>query len=239
MTESATMSPPTRRLRWWQAYGAWLLGGLSWGILARAWMRLISTQPEFTWSGTIFILTVATLIAAFLGLPMLLRRRPGTRRARSAPAVGALAIFPLGMGPGAVMLPAIIGGALALHGREVNGKIARALLTLVAFGAVLLVGRTGTVSIPLVGAIALVVVLVIPRAGVTVAAAILALGAVGLVIRDLFGGGLPAWRSVAGALGYLLLVGLALAAYGTALTGRTALRLRRQPPTVDSRKAEM
>src|ERR687898_224194 len=32
-----------------------LLGGVVWGIDARVWMRFISTDPEFTWSGTLFI----------------------------------------------------------------------------------------------------------------------------------------------------------------------------------------
>ena len=32
-----------------------LAGGLAWGVIPRLWMRFISTNPEFTWSGTLFI----------------------------------------------------------------------------------------------------------------------------------------------------------------------------------------
>src|SRR5918994_253213 len=58
-----------------------LLGGVVWGIDARVWMRFISTDPEFTWSGTLFIVIgfgVAGLgqAAGYLG------RRAGLRRSR-------------------------------------------------------------------------------------------------------------------------------------------------------------
>ena len=32
-----------------------LTGGLALGVISRLWMRWISTDPEFSWSGTIFI----------------------------------------------------------------------------------------------------------------------------------------------------------------------------------------
>ena len=32
-----------------------LVGGLAWGTMARLWMRFISTNVEFTWGGTLFI----------------------------------------------------------------------------------------------------------------------------------------------------------------------------------------
>jgi hypothetical protein len=35
--------------------GAGFLAGVIWGALARLWMRWTSTEPEFTWSGTLFI----------------------------------------------------------------------------------------------------------------------------------------------------------------------------------------
>ena len=48
--------------------------GLGWGAVARIFMRLISDDPEFTVSGTAFILVVFTLAGAFAGLAFAARR---------------------------------------------------------------------------------------------------------------------------------------------------------------------
>jgi len=53
--------------------------GLVWGIAARIWMRLISTRPEFTISGTAIILVIAMVFGAFVGFAFAARRR-GWRR---------------------------------------------------------------------------------------------------------------------------------------------------------------
>jgi hypothetical protein len=44
--ERATTAPP----RSLSIVGGFLVGGLVWGVVARLWMRLITTDPEFTWS---------------------------------------------------------------------------------------------------------------------------------------------------------------------------------------------
>lgn len=49
--------------------------GLLWGIVARIWMRLISTNPEFSIEGTAYILIVATLFGASTGLAFSARQR--------------------------------------------------------------------------------------------------------------------------------------------------------------------
>ncbi len=53
--------------------------GFVWGIAARIWMRLISTKPEFTISGTAAILVIAMVFGAFVGFAFAARRR-GWRR---------------------------------------------------------------------------------------------------------------------------------------------------------------
>lgn len=53
--------------------------GLVWGIAARIWMRLISTNPEFTISGTAAILVIAMLFGVFVGFAFAARWR-GWRR---------------------------------------------------------------------------------------------------------------------------------------------------------------
>jgi len=42
--------------------------GLAWGTTIRLWMRFISTDPEFTWSGTGYILGATTVAGLLLGL---------------------------------------------------------------------------------------------------------------------------------------------------------------------------
>lgn len=51
--------------------------GLTWGVAMRVWMRFISTNPEFSVSGTGAILVVTTVAGALLGLARLRRRRDG------------------------------------------------------------------------------------------------------------------------------------------------------------------
>jgi hypothetical protein len=92
-----------------------LVGGLAWGTIARLWMRFISTNPEFTWSGTLFIVIgfgIAGLAqsGAYLG-----RRANLARPALTAlRVVAVIALLPLGVAAGASMFPTIILATLAL-----------------------------------------------------------------------------------------------------------------------------
>jgi hypothetical protein len=92
-----------------------LVGGLAWGMNARLWMRFISTNPEFTWSGTLFIVIgfgIAGLAqsGAYLG-----RRANLTRPAMTVlRVVAVIALLPLGFAAGASMFPTIILATLAL-----------------------------------------------------------------------------------------------------------------------------
>lgn len=91
------------------------MGGLAWGMIARLWMRFISTNPEFTWSGTLFIVIgfgIAGLAqsGAYLG-----RRANLARPAMTAlRVVAVIALLPLGVAAGASMFPTIILATLAL-----------------------------------------------------------------------------------------------------------------------------
>ncbi len=85
------------------------VGGLAWGILMRLWMRYISTDPEFSWSGTLFILGAATVVGLLLGFARLRRLRGGVGWWRST----ALSLALLGAA-GAVMWPSVVAGAIAI-----------------------------------------------------------------------------------------------------------------------------
>lgn len=106
------------------------LAGLVWGILMRGWMRFVSPTPEFSWSGTGFILGASTIAGACLGLAWM-RRRDGGRgwwRLWGVPMVL------LGVGAGGVMLPSVLLGALAL-GRTNWNRVVRAVIGALAVAA--------------------------------------------------------------------------------------------------------
>jgi hypothetical protein len=90
------------------------VAGLAWGVVARLWMRFISTDPEFTWSGTLFIIFGFGIFGLTQGVALAGRRagwrRPGLTVAR---VVGGIGMVPIFGGAGALMLPTVLGGGLA------------------------------------------------------------------------------------------------------------------------------
>jgi hypothetical protein len=106
--------------------------GLVWGIAARVWMRLITTDPpEFSWAGTLLIVGFAALAGLGTGL---VRGASVTGRRRwwrvCALVALLLAIAPQGI---FAFLPAFVLGGLALSGRWPVGV--RVLLGLVTAAA--------------------------------------------------------------------------------------------------------
>jgi len=83
--------------------------GAAWGILARMWMRLISTNPEFSWSGTLFIVGLAALLGAGVGLVDAALRTGRSRWWRLAVLPGLLLL----LGPGTLLAPSFLMGGLA------------------------------------------------------------------------------------------------------------------------------
>ena len=100
----------------------WLLAplgfvsGVALGVIARLWMRWISGDPEFSWGGTIFIVTAFALLGMTQGIAAAARvggrRRPVVTVARVFGVIGMMTIF---AGAGAIMLPTVVGGGLALY----------------------------------------------------------------------------------------------------------------------------
>lgn len=114
------------------------LGGLLWGILMRLWMRFISTDPEFSWSGTGFILGAAFLAGLGLGTAYALSRkgRRGWWRLFGLP------VILLGGGAGSIMLPGVILGGLAFGRRNWPKAVRIALGTVAIGGTLALIGLT-------------------------------------------------------------------------------------------------
>lgn len=83
--------------------------GLGWASVMRTWMRYISTDPDFSWSGTIFILVAGTIVGSVLGFARKRRRAGGVGWWR----LSILSLMLLGAG-GAVMWPSVVLGAAAI-----------------------------------------------------------------------------------------------------------------------------
>ena len=92
-------------------------GGVVWGIAARSWMRLLSTDPEFSWSGTMVIVMIATSVWTGGGIVAASRRR--SDRFRVAGRVGGSVLcLVLGLGQGALLLPTALFGGLSFARRR-------------------------------------------------------------------------------------------------------------------------
>jgi hypothetical protein len=132
--------------------------GLMWGIAARLWMRLISTQPEFSIPGTAAILIITTLFGACAGLAFAARRRGWRRWGHYVPRGLAVMFFlPFGIAGGLPLMLTMLLATLALTQTAVIGLWVLAALTLLAsVGADIAIPAIVTVTVPTI-AVALTV----------------------------------------------------------------------------------
>jgi hypothetical protein len=120
---------------------AGLFGGLTLGIIARAWMRLISDDPQFTWNGTIFIVGGFTVFGFTQSVVAVARQRARRRWTLTiVRVIGTIGLMPLFIGAGALMMPTVVAGGLAKARVEWN-NIARWIALALATVPVLVVGR--------------------------------------------------------------------------------------------------
>jgi hypothetical protein len=112
--------------------------GAGWGVLARIWMRLISSDPEFSWTGTLAIIGLAALLGCGVGM-VAASRRAGRSLWWTLAVIPGLALF---LSPGMLLAPCFLIGALAYARR---GRILRALgwagILLPIVGSTLLIAR--------------------------------------------------------------------------------------------------
>lgn len=91
-----------------------VLGAL-WAVVARLWMRLISTEPEFTWTGTLMIIAFAAWLGLGVGLVYGTRGRGRLRWLRLLGVPG-LVLF---ASPGLLFAPAfLLGSAMWNHAEQ-------------------------------------------------------------------------------------------------------------------------
>ena len=100
-------------------FARWFAVGLAWGAIARLFMRLISTTPEFSWAGTGMILAFAGLFWGLIGVVVAARAAGRTRWWRLAPLPG-LILF---AGAGLFLLPGAIAVALTLFVRDLRARL--------------------------------------------------------------------------------------------------------------------
>jgi hypothetical protein len=110
--------------------------GLVWGIAARIWMRLISTKPEFTISGTTGILIITTVFGAWVGLAFVARRRGWRGWGHYVPRSLAVIFFvPFGIAGGLPLMLTVLVATLGITRRAVVGLwVLAGLVMLVAVG---------------------------------------------------------------------------------------------------------
>lgn len=100
--------------------GAGFLLGVGWAVVGRIWMRLISTEPSFSWAGTGELLVIAGLVGSALGLVLAARRRGGSGWWRL---LGLLVPF-FFAGAGMPLLPAVVLGGWGLRRGTLGRSVA-------------------------------------------------------------------------------------------------------------------
>ncbi len=115
--------------RGWQILLGAIFVGIALGATARLWMRWISTQPEFSWSGSIFIVIAFTIFTTSQAIVYVLRRSVKSKRlttvVRSGGAILSLSIFG---GAGALMFPTVFLASIGLWQKRLDRRIRHFLL---------------------------------------------------------------------------------------------------------------
>jgi hypothetical protein len=119
MVIDPTSQTGSSRFRVARFLGVGLVAGFVGGVVARAWMRVVAKNPEFTWSGTLAI-TIGFMVFGVTQSGALAARQIATKPSTISVArvVGAIGMLPLFFAAGAQMLPTVIGGGLALARTE-------------------------------------------------------------------------------------------------------------------------
>lgn len=108
-----------------------VLGGLLLGVIARAWMRWISTDPEFTMGGTIGIIVGFVLFFTAHATVLFGKRKDWSRAWLTVTRVGAI-IFSLGIfvAAGAMMFPTVLAVTLATGRTDWPRQLRRVIFVL-------------------------------------------------------------------------------------------------------------
>ena len=120
--------------------------GAGLGVALRAWMRLVSTDPEFSWSGTGYIVGVFAVLGAMAGLVSAGRRRTWGRLLFGLRAMSITLSLGCFMAAGALMAPTVVPAALGWARSDWPRRVRAALILLgvvAAVGVVLTLPQLG------------------------------------------------------------------------------------------------
>lgn len=102
--------------------------GAAYGVALRAWMRLVSTDPGFSWSGTGYVVGAFTVLGAMAGLVTAGRRRGWRWRLVAGRGAGIVLSLGCFTGAGALMLPTIVPAALGWARTDWSRRLRAGLL---------------------------------------------------------------------------------------------------------------
>ena len=121
-----------RGVRALRTLGVGLLAGFVWGVVARGFMRLLAEDPEFTWSGTLYIVGTASVVGGLVALVRLARRSGRSRWWRLL----GLPFVVLFGAAGALLVPGVVGVVMLLGRRRWLALPGAALVGLTLWGVV-------------------------------------------------------------------------------------------------------
>ena len=115
----------------WRLILTGAMGGALLGIVARLWMRWISTDPEFSWSGTIFIVLGFAIFTTNQATVFVLRKKTRSRRITSIiRGTGVLFSLPIFAAAGAIMFPTVALASIAVWQKTMDKKVRLSLLAI-------------------------------------------------------------------------------------------------------------
>ena len=105
------------------------LSGLILGMVARFWMRWISTEPEFSWSGSIFIVSGFAIFTTSQTAVGLFRKRfQGKLATFVIRIIGIVFSLPIFAAAGAIMLPSVVLASIAFWRPSLRKSVKSVLL---------------------------------------------------------------------------------------------------------------
>ncbi|HJR90265.1 MAG TPA: hypothetical protein VJ782_08940 [Aeromicrobium sp.] len=125
-----------------------LLIGAIYGVLLRGWMRFVSTDPEFSWSGTGYIVGIFAVLGLMAGLVDLGRRRGWRAKLLATRAVGGVLTVGCFMAAGVAMFPTIVPAALGVARTDWWKPLRLGLVGFAAVVACVVVLGMGELSLP-------------------------------------------------------------------------------------------
>ena len=142
MTTELHAQGATRPADWRRLVLVGPIAGLAVAVVARVWMRWITVDPEFSWSGTIAIVVSIVLFFTAQAVAALVRGRSRSRRvvAGTRLLAGVLSVGIFGAA-GSLMFPTVVSGSLARWRTKLH-PAARVVLLVVAAGSAVIVAGT-------------------------------------------------------------------------------------------------